>query len=362
MKELKQQIKFNYENEFNCIPVGFERFEQFFPGIIKSLYVCIAGSKDSGKSKFQRYFFIINALDFVKKVNDEKRLDIKIFMYNLKTSNDAFRANILSAFLYRDYEIDMPYIQLMSIVKKDDRKLNKRILDIIDSYDHWWEYFDSKVELHDDKKKPSEIYENTKRWIENNAGRYVPVSEDKNVFVYDNPNLFVVNMTDNINSLESEQDKMLGVGMDLRRCMEKHAITNMTKLKNKFKVFIADVHDLALDKERIEYDFSGKTKEEKLEPSRDGLGDSKTVSRAYDIILGLFAPSNYEFTSHKNYNIAILQDNYRSLKIISSSISASNKYLGMWFDGAAGTFQELPKSEELKDQIKFERYLKSKRK
>lgn len=370
MKELKQQIKFNYENEFNCIPVGFERFEQFFPGIIKGLHVCVTGSQGSGKTKFTNFYFIINVLDFVKKVNDTNRLDVKIFVYNLKTSNDAFRANILSAFLKRDYNIDMSYIQLMSIVKKENRLMNKDIFTIIDSYDNWWEYFDSKVELYDDKKKPSEIFETTEHWIRNEAGKLIPISDNKSVFQYDNPNLFVMNITDEVNSLESEQDRTLGVGMDLRRCIEKHAISNMTTLKNKYKVFCLSTHAQALDRERIEYDFTNRLKEEKLEPSKDGLGDSKTVSRAYDVILGLFAPNNYEIKGHKDYNVGLLQDNYRHLKVISSNISGNNKGISLWFDGSAGTFNELPKAAEkvngvkkiVFDQLATERYIKSKKK
>ena len=355
-EEFKESLKFNLKNKYNCIPLGFKGFAKVYPGIIKGTHTCITGVKDSGKTKFMRYFWIINAIEFVKEVNDIEQLDIKIFVYCLKQSVKAFRAEILSSFLYRDYKIEMTYLDLLSIQEKDNRKMNETVLGYIAKYDDWFEYFDSKVSIYDTKNKPQEIFDTTKRWIEQ-QGAFEQIGERKE-FKYDNPNLFVLNCTDSLRSLVSDN----GMNMDTKKCIEKHVINNMNTLKKVYNCAIVDIHDTSIDKERIESDYSGKTNEEKLEPAIDGLGDSKIVGTYYDFILGIHYPWKYKFTSHMDYSVSILQDNYRSIKVVSSIFSSPNLYLGMWFNGASSTFEELPSTTHLKSQLNMENYLKTRRK
>lgn len=357
MSELKEQIRFNFGNKHNSIAVGLERFSSFYPGIIKGRSTLITGSKSSAKTKLLM-FFIMEILKEVEVVNDPIELDVKIFIYLLKQDKLAFRANILASFLFRDHGLDIPYLQLMSIPKVANRTLTQSTLDLIDTYDEWFKYFDSKVSVYDNKKKPSEIFENTKEWLDNEAGI---VGVDGKL-VYDNPNLFVISCCDVTNFLSPEFDKRNGASMDLKKAMDKHAVDNNVILKNNYKCAIIDVQDQAADKERMEYDFSGKSKEDKLEPSIDGLGDSKTTNRAYDFILGIHYPWKYEFTSHKNYNTALLQDNYRSLKLIASELGGEGARVGLWFDGGSSTFEELPKSANFQLQTVIEAYIKKRRK
>jgi hypothetical protein len=298
-----------------------------------------------------------HGLEFVRKIDDPVKVDIKIFIFLTKQSKKQFRAKILSSFLKRDYKIEMPYLELMSIPPKPERKLTAEILSYIHNYDEWFKYFDSKVELFDNKKKPTEIYDHVRRWVESNSNQHGTTGE----WTYHNPNLFVICCTDSVNSLQTEMDKGNGLGMDLRRTMEKHSVTNMVTLKNVYHVCILDIHDQAIDKEKVEYDFTQRPLEEKLEPTIDGLGDNKTNSRVYDFILGLHNPAKYNFTAHKEYNVAKLGDNYRCLHMLSGMFSSGNKHIGLYFDGAVGDFYELPKSSELKDQLQMDRYLKKMR-
>lgn len=356
MNTLEDQIVFNFKNEINCIPTGFERFKKFYPGWIKGTYTCITGGKDAGKTLFLTSE-IKHGLSFVQKINDESKVDVKIFIYLTKQSRKQFRAKILSSFLKRDYKISMPYLELMSIPPKPERKLTEEILTFIHKYDSWFAYFDSKVEVIDNKKKPSEVYAHTKSWIDGQGYEDQVTGE----FKYYNPNLFVVVCTDSQNNLQTEMDKNTAMGMDLRRTMEKHCVTNMVTLRNNYHCVIIDIHDQAVDKEKVDYDYTQRPLEEKLEPTIDGLGDNKTNNRVYDFILGLHNPAKYNFTAHKEYNVAKLADNYRCMHLLSGMFSSGNKHIGLWFDGETGDFSELPKSDEIKDQLKLDRYIKTMR-
>lgn len=354
MNTLEEQILNNFKNEINCIPVIFNRFRQFYPGLIKGTYTCLTSGKDGGKTAFLTQM-VREAVEFVQNVNDPSKVDIKVFIFLTKQSKKQFRAKILSSFLKRDYKIEMPYLELLSIPPKPERKLTEEILSYIHQYDEWFQYFDQKVEVIDKKKKPSEIFDHVRRYVESQA------TEEITEWKYHNPNLFVVVATDTMNSLQSEVDKNNGLGMDLRKTMDKHSVTNMVTLKNVYHCCIVDIHDQAVDQERVEYDYSQRPIEEKLEPTIAGLGDNKTNNRVYDFILGLHNPFKYNFTSHKDYNVAKLGDNYRCVHLLSGMFGSGNKHIGMYFDGAVGNFTELPPSAQLKDQLQMDRYLKTMR-
>ena len=69
------------------------------------------------------------------------------------------------------------------------------------------------------------------------------------------------------------------------------------------------------------------------------------------VVIGLFAPVRYEIPAHKQYNIGILKDNYRSLSILKTNIGETNIKVGLFFDGASNTFSELPHPIDERDKL-----------
>jgi hypothetical protein len=84
---------------------------------------------------------------------------------------------------------------------------------------------------------------------------------------------------------------------------------------------------------------------DKLEPSLEGFGDCKTISRDPNVILGLFAPNRYNIPEHNTYDITVLKDNYRSLSILKYRDGEPNIKIPLYFDGAVDHFKELPPSD-----------------
>jgi hypothetical protein len=94
-------------------------------------------------------------------------------------------------------------------------------------------------------------------------------------------------------------------------------------------------------------DMSGRPIEAKLEPSLDGLANNKEIQRDATEVIGLFAPVRYGITTHAGYNINLFGDNYRSAKSLKARHGSPYKRIGMYFNGATGDFEELPKAEDL---------------
>lgn len=129
------------------------------------------------------------------------------------------------------------------------------------------------------------------------------------------------------------------------------------RLRDKFGFSIVVVQQFSLDKENVEYNYSGKTIEEKLEPSISSFGDAKTTVREANYIYGLFNPSRYGIQQHGGYNIAFMRDNYRSLKILKSRDGISDVQVPLFFNGASDIFKELPKIEDEVNIGKMYKYI-----
>lgn len=77
------------------------------------------------------------------------------------------------------------------------------------------------------------------------------------------------------------------------------------------------------------------------------MGNSKECQRDHILILSLFAPNRYGIEDYEGYNIARMKDAYRSLIILKSNISETNKEIPLYFDGAASIYLELPKASDM---------------
>lgn len=95
-------------------------------------------------------------------------------------------------------------------------------------------------------------------------------------------------------------------------------------------------------KEKQVFTNRGESVESKLEPSLDGLGDNKLTQRDALVVIGLFAPDRYGIEEHMGYDITTLKDNYRCLILLKNRVGRPNLKKGLYFNGAANIFAELP--------------------
>lgn len=65
------------------------------------------------------------------------------------------------------------------------------------------------------------------------------------------------------------------------------------------------------------------------------------------LILGLFGPARFGIPEYDGYNIAKLEDKFRSLIILKSNFSITNIKLPLYFNGACSFYEELPKADEI---------------
>lgn len=352
---VKSIIKQNYENEYNSIPSGFVRLANRLPGIVKGDVITVTGNSGVGKWKFLQNYYLLNPLNVVKEVNDPSKLDVKFFIVLLKQSPLEFKINLYARTLYDNWGIKLSYRQMLSVVDRNKRKLTKEVLEKLDELDEWFEFFDSKVTIITERK-PTSIINILDKWskdvgylVRDNA---TSLGEVPTYWKYLNPNLFPVVLVDDVTRISADKHPTTHSPLDLRGSL--NFFYEALNDKGKFKDFCSViVHRQAADKERVEADYSGRTKEQKVEPSIDGLAESKTTDKYTNLILGLFSPFNYAVAEHAGYKISYLKDNYLSMNILKSSYMKRNTRIALWADLSVGKFEEMPKADHFKGDLDF---------
>lgn len=333
----------------NCLPIRFPRLSSYLIGIQQKNYTLITASSGVGKSKFTKKIFVIDVIDFIEK-NPETDIDVRIKYFCLEESKERFITSIISYKLYKDHAISLSVKELESM--KENYTLSDDVLRKISEMDNWFAFFEIYVEVVDNIRHPTGIFKHVEKFMETQGEwTYKEMGYDgKTVSVRDyytprNPQLYTIVVIDHISLVYQEK------GMrNIAEAIDRLSSTYLIQLRDSYGCTVAVAQQQASDKEKQQYTFKGKSIEEKLEPSLEGLGDSKKTQRDADDVIGIFAPERYEISPHRGYDIHIMKDHYRSVSILKSRYEESNVKIGMFFHGAVGELEELPKASDITEE------------
>lgn len=333
---------------FNCIPfVGFERLEQEIPGIEKSTYYIVTAGSGIGKSKFVRSLFVHHPVNYVIE-NPEADIKLKIFIFSLEESKQKVMLGEISKYLFSRFGIRKSIKQLLFVGRHNE--VESHVVDKVEQARNKFEQFEKYVEIHDNVRKPSEMYSTVEAWLRENGHieyKDIHVFEDGQIrkktvvdkYIPNHPNTYCIVLTDHVKLMQGDRR-----GDTIKRTMDDWSSNYCLKLRDDFGCSVVNVQQQAAQQESID-----NIKAKKTEPSLSGLGEHKLTQQDADIVLGLYAPDRYELQQHRGYDISLLRDNYRSMLILKNRNGSANKSLAMYFDGAVDTFKELPRPEDMED-------------
>lgn len=354
-----QEIQKRYENKSkgynNCIPFSLERLSKIVPGIIPGEYYLITGSSGSAKSKLARFLFIHEPYMYVKK---HPELDIKfdVLYWSLEEDVKKVYSSEISRLIKTRNNISLSYRDLMSIGENSYLSNNdiENIMAVKDEFNEWRKHiwvFDSK------DANPTGIMKTIESFAYH-IGRYykkdnTPFSDEemmevkegkgdwiKKVEYYrtDHPRHYVIILIDHVSLINLES------GMGRTETIYKLSTDYLLRAKNRFGFIPVIVQQQQSAKERMQYTSGGTAIEEKVEPSLDALADCTTTQREATIVFGIFSPVRYGIEKHNGYDINVLRDNYRSLKVLKQRDSVANVALPLYFEGGSDFFKTLPPS------------------
>jgi len=305
-----------------------------------------------GKTKIAKFFTVMSVYDFIKQ---HPEATVKIFYFALEESKEKFWLSVISTLLQENYGITISPSELMSL---GDYTLTDEVLECINTVKKEVDEMEKHIEVIDNVFNGFGIYQIVKQHFDNNPeiGKFEEIvrkgSTTKGKFIYANPDYYVFVVTDQVNLLIPEPKSDYNPSRTLHEAMgvfsQEYCLKQMQK---RLGCVVINIQQQVASGENQEF-YKGQTIEKKLEPSLSELADNKLTQRDADLVLGIFAPTRYELSSYRGYNIQKLKDKYRALIFLKDRhYGLANNYVHMYFNGAINKFKELPKSEEMTPAI-----------
>ena len=306
------------------------------------------------------HMFLYHPFDYMLA---HPEIKIKWFYWSLEMDRETKWIQGTARYLFIKYGIRVDTKTILSVGTKN--RISQEIYDKVKEAKEYMDLLESHIIVfHDDPMNPYGIIKEIEKYYKENGiihttpFDYIKEDGSKEVrhrFDYyeaNDPNEYVISITDHYAELTPEIEKSFGNDkrkLNLKETIEKHA-DNMRYLRNRYGLTIADCQQQMAAKEEQQFTISGKSIMSKLEPSLDGLGETKLTQRKANVVLGLFAPDRFELPDHAGYDIEKLGDAYRSLKILKNREGISNVRVGLYFDGAVNYFKELPPAVEMNNK------------
>jgi len=355
----KERIDRGLEGEYKGLDNGLNRTNDYLFGIQKSCYYLIGGLSGAGKSTLTD-FFLLNAIRSAKSEN----IPLNIFYYSFEIDEFTKRANWLSNIIDNKYNIVISPEKIKGLgrLRLSDNELeivNKELsgLDDIFSNIYWiWE-----------STNPTGIYNEIWRFLEKKGSfvkeKYIIENgEERQRIVKYIPNNYkeqTIIVIDHICLCRREGRH--GVKFNLKENIDKLS-EYFVSLRNLFGVTVFAVSQFNQQLNSVERQ---KFKGIDLSPSMNDFKDSTNPYQDCDVALGLLNAFKMDIETSLGYNINKngarynLGERYRMLKIIKNRLSGDNIAVGLLFFPESGTFKELPKSIEIKEEdIKYFNSLK----
>lgn len=153
-------------------------------------------------------------------------------------------------------------------------------------------------------------------------------------YVPNNENEYVIIIVDH--------SDLLSVGNSAIKPTVEMLSKSFVKYRNRYHYSPVLIQQQTGEKENVEH-----FKSAKLEPSKDGLSNTKLTYNDCDIAFGIFAPQKHEIKSYRGYNVIDFGDSYRNISVFKNRFGPSNINVGSAFYGEVNFFKELPKREDM---------------
>ena len=330
--------------KINCIPCPFPRFRSEWSGIEQGRYYGVTAQQKVGKTKLANYMFLFHPLLYAMQHPNELR--VKFFYISLEMSEEELYQQFICHLLYivsRGQHRFSPK-ELKSTDKENP--IAPEILAIIrsDEYKAYFEFFDSHVEIISSIRNPTGInklmrdyarangtqYKKIINFKDNKTGEITPTEVDSH-YIANDPDEYVIIITDHISLIQPES------GMTLKDSMTKLSSDYFVGVRNKYRYI-----PVVIQQQAIAGESTDNIKLGKLKPSVADLGESKILSRDYNVLFGLFSPYRHEMHDYMGYSIDKFRDNARFMEIIISREGGGGTTCPLYFDGAIDYFRELP--------------------
>jgi len=367
IERYKRAKKERLEGKFNGAPLfySFPRLGQYVPIIPRGKQIMTLGGSGTGKSQSWIGLCLLPVYNLIRNYNYKAKFHI----FLLEDPKELFEDRLFSRVLYlkSGKKLSVDPIELNSM---RETPLSDEVESLLEEVDGVVEDILSYCVVYDSVYHATGIYK-TLRTESSEAGEHIWEMRDFTYkkqdgsihkeptkvykeYIPKDPELHNIVIVDNLNNLseENEHDKN---GKFIKRLSIREAITRWTRDYARLQIVkhwnwtVWNIMQTALEADRKQFDLMrGKQVIEKVEPNLSSLGDNKICARDQHLILGLFNPDRFNIEDYEGYDITKLEDSFRSLIILKSNFSITNKKVPLYFNGACSYYEELPSYKDIK--------------
>lgn len=326
------------------LPHGFDRLTEFIPNTQQSTYYVVGGELGSGKSALTNNMFVYNPIDWyiANKHNTDIKLSIKYYSFEIPKDDMGLKALARKIYLEYGVLLDINYILSRGKYRVSDEhyRLVRDNLSYIDEVN-------SIVDIQDLPKNPTGIWydmlghamKNGKGLKENKDQYGNKTYEFENEYIPNDPNLYTLIIVDHVGLAKKERE------FNKKEVIDKLS-EYMIILRNKCGFSPVVVQQL-----NRSISSSDRFKLDRVEPQLSDFKESGCTQEDANVVLALFSPQRYELEKYRNYDVRRLKNRFRSLSILKNRDGDADKVLGLKFIGEVGYFEELPKADDMTENV-----------
>lgn len=316
----------------NCIPFRRQlpKLSEHICGIEKKRYYLISGASGSGKSQFVDEFFVFTPLEYV--LETDTNISVRIKYYSFELDGDTKMKQWLRRKIYHKTGIRVDDKLINSVQHyRPDNSLMMAIKETREFFERAAPY----IEVLDSQKTASEVLKEIHAYAHQNGKIINKADGSFDHYEPNNPEEYVIIIVDHYSLLNVPN------GSTTKAQIEKLS-KGFVEIRNMYGYTPVPLQQQSAANEDIEH-----FKLSKLEPSREGLAESKLTYTDCDIALGIFNPYKHEIRTYRKYDISLLEDHYRNLNVFKNRFGVPHLNTGVYFDGCVGLFKELPSGKDI---------------
>lgn len=288
---------------------SFKRLSKFIPGITHGEQVIITSNTGGGKSRFTRFLFINEVMEFAKSSG----FKVKIFLNSLEESSSKVTSTLTAAELYNLYGKSTNYYELTNTALKanseEEMKMIKRACEEVDR-----KY--AKVLQVEHVNDPLQFYLKIRDYLKEVGKFYVAKYKDGivvdkkiwnsskdgvwNYYEYDEPTI-VIAISDTIDKYQPTE-VMIG---STKRVLSKYEtvryfseVFSRQRLGLVCDVISVQVSQQSEDNEKANTLASGKKDVWRIKPNLGNLLTVRAIGQDATLALGIFDPAKHHLFSY----------------------------------------------------------------
>lgn len=333
---LNEEVNKGLEGKNAGIPMGFEKLNKYV-GIRRRIMTLVFGATGSGKSAFVHSSYILNPFDYLL-AHPTSDIKFKVILFSMERSKVYVLAKWVSRKIFLDYGVLIPIPKLLGWW---NTKLTKDEHDLFLSTEKYLGELLEVVDIVEGAQNPTGIYKYVKEYAKQN-GSYEEISEFKSLYIPHHSNELILVIQDHLGLTKPEKG----------HSTKKEAIDKLSEYNQILRDYYGYI-PICVSQLTRNLNNPSFQKMESFEPTLDDSKESGNPGEAADMVISLFDPLRYK-TNDGSYgdvskfvNPANGENFFRSIKILKNSYGADSIRIGMAFNGAIGSFKELPKKSDM---------------